>query len=73
MRAFSIRYAYNGGGNPIHRVEITLNGGMDWHVCRIKERERRRVGRSPPLHSDNHYMVRSHMVGWAHAGTPRWP
>ena len=40
MRAFSIRYAYNGGGNPIHRVEITLNGGMDWHVCRIKERER---------------------------------
>jgi len=33
-------YAYNGGGNPIHRVEITLNGGMNWHVCGIKERER---------------------------------
>jgi nitrate reductase (NAD(P)H) len=33
-------YAYNGGGMPVHRVEITLNGGINWRIAHIKERER---------------------------------
>ena len=26
-------FAYSGGGNAVHRVEISLNGGQDWQYC----------------------------------------
>merc|ERR1719387_529835 len=35
-------YAYNGGGMPVHRVEITLNGGINW---------RSRISRSASVHT----------------------
>jgi nitrate reductase (NAD(P)H) len=28
-------YAYNGAGRPVHRVEITLNGGRNWRTADI--------------------------------------
>merc|ERR1719183_1044127 len=28
-------YAYNGAGRPVHRVEVTLNGGRSWRVADI--------------------------------------
>jgi nitrate reductase (NAD(P)H) len=28
-------YAYNGAGRPVHRVEITLNGGRNWRMADI--------------------------------------
>jgi hypothetical protein len=33
-------YAYNGGGRPIHRVEITLNDGHTWMPAQIKRFEK---------------------------------
>merc|ERR1719299_75279 len=29
-------YAYNGAGRPVHRVEVTLNGGRHWRSATIK-------------------------------------
>jgi nitrate reductase (NAD(P)H) len=28
-------YAYNGAGRPVHRVEVTLNGGRHWRLANI--------------------------------------
>jgi nitrate reductase (NAD(P)H) len=28
-------YAYNGAGRPVHRVEVTLNGGRNWRMADI--------------------------------------
>merc|ERR1719420_730520 len=32
-------YAYNGAGRPVHRVEITLNGGRNWRMAEISRLE----------------------------------
>jgi nitrate reductase (NAD(P)H) len=32
-------YAYNGAGRPVHRVEVTLNGGRNWRMAEIKRYE----------------------------------
>jgi nitrate reductase (NAD(P)H) len=32
-------YAYNGAGRPVHRVEVTLNGGRHWRMANIKRHE----------------------------------
>merc|ERR1719487_1062565 len=32
-------YAYNGAGRPVHRVEVTLNGGRHWRMANIKRFE----------------------------------
>merc|ERR1719326_35263 len=32
-------YAYNGAGRPVHRVEVTLNGGRHWRSANIKRHE----------------------------------
>jgi nitrate reductase (NAD(P)H) len=32
-------YAYNGAGRPVHRVEVTLNGGRHWRMADIKRFE----------------------------------
>jgi nitrate reductase (NAD(P)H) len=32
-------YAYNGAGRPVHRVEVTLNGGKHWRMADIKRFE----------------------------------
>merc|ERR1719230_1160286 len=33
-------YAYNGAGRPVHRVEVTLNGGRSWRPAAILRFER---------------------------------
>jgi nitrate reductase (NAD(P)H) len=32
-------YAYNGAGRPVHRVEVTLNGGRNWRMAEISRFE----------------------------------
>jgi nitrate reductase (NAD(P)H) len=32
-------YAYNGAGRPVHRVEVTLNGGRNWRMADIRRFE----------------------------------
>merc|ERR1719326_2329060 len=32
-------YAYNGAGRPVHRVEVTLNGGRNWRMADIERFE----------------------------------
>ncbi|KAK7351143.1 hypothetical protein VNO77_10372 [Canavalia gladiata] len=36
QRPYVLRgYAYSGGGRKVTRVEVTLDGGETWHVCRL--------------------------------------
>ncbi|XP_057973752.1 nitrate reductase [NADH]-like [Malania oleifera] len=32
-------YAYSGGGKKVTRVEVTMDGGETWHVCRVQHPE----------------------------------
>jgi len=45
-------FAYNGNGNEVQRVEVSLDGGQDWLYCtRVVRRSTRRVINSLPLHN----------------------
>jgi len=33
-------YAYNGAGRPVHRIEVTLNGGRNWRMATIQRFEK---------------------------------
>ncbi|KAG9451109.1 hypothetical protein H6P81_011074 [Aristolochia fimbriata] len=41
QRPYTLRgYAYSGGGKKVTRVEVTMDGGESWHVCKVDHPEK---------------------------------